>query len=435
MKTFLLKLFWIIGAKIRNPNLLILYKELKNTQKYTLLQLEELQYKKIKETLLFAQKYSDFYRSRFAEVLFNPETDFNTIVDINKVPAITKADLLKYNTDIHTNNRFKKVFKSETSGTSGQVLKFDKDEYWDSFNRAAIMRGYSWHGVKIWEKNGYFWGYNINAKKRLKVRIQDLLQNRFRLFSYDESGIRDFVKKLKSARYLSGYSSMIYEVAKIINREKIDTKSFRLKMIKGTSEKIFDSYQSEVQKAFGLKIISEYGAAESGIIAFECTHGQMHINMEGVYVEEDNGEIIVTNLMARSFPVIRYKLGDYITLKPKEFKCSCGMHHLIIESVTGRVGKLVIGKEKKYPSLTFYYVFKNLAIVNKLELNYQAHQYEKGNLKLLIEQELDSAQNGLLQQEFFKYFGRDIVVEITDKAVLHHKDGKLKDFISHIDNL
>ena len=426
------QLIWNIGARFRNPSLFKIYRELKASESLSLAQLETLQFERLKETIIFAQRYSPFYAQKFAGLNFNPVSDFKSIEDINKIPVVTKADLLTYNQQIHTNFSFKKVFKSETSGTSGQVLKFDKDEYWDSFNRASFLRGYSWYDVCPWQKNGYFWGYDIDPRKRTKTRWQDKLQNRFRLFSYDETEINDFVRKLKSAVYLSGYSSMIYEVAKIINRMKIDTKDFRLKMIKGTSEKIYDIYQSEVQNAFGLKIIGEYGAAESGIIAFDCPHGNMHINMEGVYVEEENGEIIVTNLIARSFPVIRYMLGDYITLKPKDFQCSCGMQHPVIESVTGRVGKLVIGIEKTYPSLTFYYVFKNLALEHHVELNYQAHQNEKGKLTVLIEQELDNKSNELLVSEFEKYFGSDIIINIKDKETLHKKNGKLKDFISHI---
>lgn len=423
---------WNLGARYRNPSVYKIYEELKQSECFSQQQLEALQLKKLKETLVFAQKHSALYRRRFAEVAFDPENDFQCIADMQKIPVIHKADLLLHTGDVHTIFPFKKVFKSETSGTSGQVLKFDKDEYWDSFNRAAMMRGYSWHGVSMWEKNGYFWGYNINPCKQIKIRIQDFLQHRFRLFTYDEQSIRSFAGKLKSASYLSGYSSMIYEVAKIINREKIKTSHFKLKMIKGTSEKIFESYQAEVQQAFGSKMISEYGAAESGIIAFECQHGNMHINTEGVFVEEENGEMIVTNLVARSFPVIRYKLGDYISLRPKDFKCSCGMQHPVLESVTGRVGKLVIGHEKTYPSLTFYYVFKNLALEQKIELNYQVHQYEKGKLVVLIEQQLPATVFNLISKEFAKYFDTDIGIEIRDQSELHQKNAKLRDFISHL---
>lgn len=76
----------------------------------------------------------------------------------------------------------------------------------------------------------------ISIKKRLKIKILDKLQNRFRLFSYEDKEIRKFADKLKKASYLTGYSSMIYEVAKMVNKLGIE-KQFHLKMIKGTSEK------------------------------------------------------------------------------------------------------------------------------------------------------------------------------------------------------
>lgn len=148
-----------------------------------------------------------------------------------------------------------------------------------------MFRGYKWYGVDPWDRNGYFGGYNIDKKQKLKTAFLDELQNRFRIFSYDEEHIRKFVEKLRGAVYVEGYSSMVYEVAKIVNRLGINN-DFHLKMLKGTSEKIYDSYQDEVKKAFGQKIVSEYGSAESGLIAFECPEGgHMHINMENVIVE------------------------------------------------------------------------------------------------------------------------------------------------------
>src|SRR5690606_11264256 len=151
-----------------------------------------------------------------------------------------------------------------------------------------IFRGYSWYDIKPWERNGYFWGYNLDKSALIKIKILDFFQNRFRLFSYEDSEVLNFVKKLKKAKYLHGYSSMIYEVAKIINAKGLSA-NYKLKMVKGTSEKIYDSYQKEVEKAFGLKIISEYGSAEGGLIAFECVEGNMHINVENVIVEVEDG--------------------------------------------------------------------------------------------------------------------------------------------------
>lgn len=99
--------------------------------------------------------------------------------------------------------------------------------------------------------------------------------------------------------------------------------------------------------------------------------------MENVYVEVIDGEIVVTNLLSRSFPIIRYKLGDAVVLASPDYKCPCGRNHPVVLDVCGRIGKNILGKTSKYPSLTFYYVFKNIAIQDGITLNYQARQDRK----------------------------------------------------------
>jgi phenylacetate-CoA ligase len=100
----------------------------------------------------------------------------------------------------------------------------------------------------------------------------------------------------------------------------------------------------------------------------------MHIAMENVVVEVIDGEIVVTNLYSQSFPIIRYKLGDSVKLADSDFKCKCGRAHPVITDILGRVGKKIAGKESSYPSLTLYYLFKNLGLTKNILLNYQAIQ-------------------------------------------------------------
>jgi phenylacetate-CoA ligase len=418
-----------LGVSRRNPSLENCYLFLKESEQWSKEELLKYQLLKCKEFLIFVGEYSPYYNGLFKELSFNPH-DLNSLDDLKIIPTMNKSVLLQNTEAIHTCYPFKKRFYSETSGTSGQPLRFYRNEEWDSYHRAAIYRGYSWFDVKPWERNGYFWGYNIEKWAVLKTRILDALQNRFRVFSYDKNEIVKFAKKLSKATYLHGYSSMIYEVAKIVNDQNIRSK-YQLKMIKGTSEKIYDNYHVEVEKAFGLKIISEYGAAEAGIIAFECPEGNMHVTVENVVVEIENGEIVVTNLLSKSFPIIRYKLGDFITFAEPEFKCKCGRNHLVIKDVLGRVGKKIIGYKNEYPSLTFYYVFKNLALNKNIVLNYQAVQHEQGRVKLRIEQ-LKPDTEKYLQDELYKYFGRDIDFTISYGQILHSFEGKLMDFITTI---
>jgi phenylacetate-CoA ligase len=224
---------------------------------------------------------------------------------------------------------------------------------------------------------------------------------------------------------------MIYEVAKVINEDSLGP--FNLKMVKGTSEKIYDIYQEEAKRAFGQKIVSEYGSAETGIIAYECKMGHMHIVMENVIVEEEDGEAIITNLLSESFPIIRYKLGDSIVLD-EESECPCGMQHKIVKEVVGRVGKVIYGKGNKYPSLTLYYIFKNLALKHGTIINYQAVQKEKGKLDFYLDREINKETQEQLRQECLSYYSDDIEVGFLPNQLKRDYDKKFRDFISEVDD-
>lgn len=426
----LFKIIYKLGQKYRNPSLKKYYTYLKDTEFKSKKELKEIQLNNLKNFLIFVNKYSPYYQEIFKKNNFDV-FKISSIKDLENLPILSKKDLIKNNTNVHTLYKFRKKFLSETSGTSGEALKFYRNEEWDSRNRAALFRSYDWYGVKPWDNNGYFWGYNIDKKKVFLTKILDSLQNRFRVFSYKEDEINSFLKKLSKAKYVHGYSSMIYEVAKIINLKEERLDYDNIKMIKGTSEKIYDSYQNEVKKAFGKNIISEYGASEAGLIAYECPKGYMHINIENVIIEIFEGEIVVTNLMSKSFPIIRYKLGDSVKLADESFICKCGRNHPVILDVLGRVGKKIFGKKNKYPSLTFYYVFKNLVLNKDIKLNYQAIQNEKGKVLLNIEQDNKKVLS-YLKEELKKYFGNDIDFEINFGVKLHSMDGKLKDFITSL---
>ena len=357
MNIYLKKLVFKLGTRWRNPTLTKSLEYLANSETWTLEKLLLEQEKRLNDFFRHVYETREVYREHWGEKgrdLYNnwSKEGFQNII------ACDKSFLIAENKRIHDDvSARNKSFFSETSGTSGQILTFSKGEEWDSFNRAFVFRALSWFNVQPWNYSLYFWGYNVSTFTRIKSNVQDFLVNRFRVFNYEDRGIIALKKRLSRASYIEGYSSVIYELAKMCKSD--DSFPKNLKLIKGTSEKIYAHYHKATIQAFGLKIRSEYGAAESGVIATECTHGKMHLNVLGVYVEVDeNNEILVTNLVSHSFPIVRYRLGDSVRLS--EEKCSCGLEHPILEEVTGRVGKNIYGVRKKYASLTLYYIFKNL---------------------------------------------------------------------------
>ena len=80
--------------------------------------------------------------------------------------------------------------------------------------------------------------------------------------------------------------------------------------------------RAAIERAFACKVTDLYGCEEVGLIATECErHHGMHIDMENNYVElldpngndvkpGEDGAVVVTNLINRAMPLLRYKMGD-----------------------------------------------------------------------------------------------------------------------------
>ncbi len=414
-------------------------RDLEESQWWDIDRIHEYQLEKLRELLAHAEKHSTFYRNIFEEHDF--DTGVESLDDLEKLPATGKDEIKKNSSEIQNDGRGGRLVLSKTSGSTGEPLKFYRGSEWDAQHRAAVAMGYGWYGVYPWTRSGLLWGLPSRKMKILETRAGDILQNRFRekRFDLSEDTLENFYQRLVKAGFLEGYSSMIYELARFINTYHAEGRALSLSLVKGTSEKIYPHYHTESLKAFGRRMTSEYGAAETGIIAFECPEGNMHINMEHVIVEEDDGEIIVTNLLSHSFPFVRYRLGDHIKMAG-DSPCPCGRQSPIISEITGRIGKKIYGRSgRKFPSLTIYYILNTLYEDIPSLLRLQAVQESEGRLDFLavLDDEPDSLAVGELEERFEtlidKYYGDEIDARLLPvESIIDSGDKKLE-FISHVD--
>ena len=418
-------IIYLLGILVKNYRIFPAYLDLIRTEFYDHNQLSQLQERKLRLLIEHARSLSPHYK----ELLGSIKTHEVTLDSLDQIEIMTKSKLRQINQDIVRSNSLKcGHIKSETSGTSGEAFVFYRDKWWDAYHRAAIYRGMRQFGVAPWEYNVYIWGFIFSKKERIKTNLLDWLQNRSRVFHFATIDQR-LNSNLRKAKYISGYSSVINSLAEKSILQK--TAYRNIKLVKGTSEKIYPAYKKNTLAAFGAQMVSEYGAAECGIIAFECKSGNMHVQRENVILEVVDGRAVVTNLNSYALPIIRFDLGDYITVE--EISCSCGRHGQIVSEVVGRVGKDIIGKNNRYPSLTLYYVFKDLALEDNCELSYSAEQHINGELKLYIysSRELDETTKQLILSKFDRYFDNDLAIELISADLSDRKE-KLKDFRSYI---
>ena len=68
-----------------------------------------------------------------------------------------------------------------------------------------------------------------------------------------------------------------------------------------------------------------------------------------------------------------------------------------------------------------------------MQINYQAHQVEKGKLDIWLKEEVSEKMKDLILVEAHKYFDTDIDLNILHRTNFREQSGKLRDFITTID--
>jgi phenylacetate-coenzyme A ligase PaaK-like adenylate-forming protein len=100
-----------------------------------------------------------------------------------------------------------------------------------------------------------------------------------------------------------------------------------------------------IAEAFGCPVVDNYGASEFLALATECSAGRLHLNSDWAILEPVDADglpvpagtpgvtTLLTNLANLAQPLIRYDLGDRVTLHPAP--CTCGSHLPVVD-VQGR---------------------------------------------------------------------------------------------------
>jgi len=99
-----------------------------------------------------------------------------------------------------------------------------------------------------------------------------------------------------------------------------------------------DALAQRLRELTGAAVVDYYSLAETGPVAWRCTAGtgRLHLLEGAVEVEEQNGELLLTNLRNRLFPLVRYHTGDLARLEPAR-PCACGARGSSIVEFSGRV--------------------------------------------------------------------------------------------------
>jgi phenylacetate-CoA ligase len=112
-----------------------------------------------------------------------------------------------------------------------------------------------------------------------------------------------------------------------------------------SAEVLTPTARMEIEGGFGCPVRDIYGSTEFKEVAVECRFGRRHLNFETSFVEVlrgnegGAGSLLITNLVNRAMPLIRYRIGDVGELASGS--CACGRAAPWIENIGGREVDLI----------------------------------------------------------------------------------------------
>lgn len=340
-----------------NSPRLTYWREIEVTQHWDEARLRELQWQRLNGMLRFVYANNDFYRTRFDTAGLRPE-NVRTPEDVRRIPILTKEEI-RWNTRemISSSYRLEELMKFKTGGSTGKSLELYFTEECSEQRNACARRHDRWTGWQPGEAIGALWG-NPKRPHSLKERIVDLLVQPviyLDTMEFTDDTVSRFAADWQAARptLLFGHAHSLYLLAVHARRLGIDT--IRPTGILSTSMMLLPHERAVIESVFGLKVFDRYGCEEVSLIAAECEqHQGMHLNIEHLYIEflrEDDtpaapgepGRIIVTDLMNRAMPFIRYQVEDVGV--PSGRQCACGRGLPLMESVAGRVADFLIAPD------------------------------------------------------------------------------------------
>ena len=332
------------------------------------------QQERLNELVKFGRAHSRFYAEKYHGL---PET----IIDVNQIPPVTKVELMEHFDDVITDPE---VCKAEvlkyiadlgnlgkpylgkymvwtTSGTTGTQGIFLEDKNWDAVITAVnvLRMGGEWYNMdvirgmmkaggksaSVFAGNGHFLGVTMLERQRRSNRSR---AKRIRLVPVTLP-LAEIVRQLNELQpaMFSGYASALALLA----QEQLEGRlNIHPSIVISSAEPLSPENRALIRQAFGVPPRNNYGCSEGGVIGYECNHGRMHINADWILLEPVNarhepvaaGQLsdrtLITNLANRVMPIIRYELGDRVSLSPEP--CACGITLPVIH-VEGRTDEVL----------------------------------------------------------------------------------------------
>jgi len=299
-------------------------------------EIEAIRLRRLRDLLQYAFDNVLFYREAFHSAGLIP-SDIRDVSDLRRLPVISRDRLRESGTGrVSTQINQAACRLRHSSGSSGKpwpVLRTPMDE---RLRKALELRSMIAAGIRPRD-------HLVTLGPAISGRT---LFSRFGIFRTSFiSTVLPVEEQAKRLRDLQPDVFWIYATALRSLLHHIGTLSsiIRPRMIVNSAEPLDEGLRQQLRSDLPLEFRNFYGSVEAGRISFECPAGEgLHVNTDCSILEFDDQQkvegagrpVVITNLVLRAAPYIRYRLGDLGELI--DHPCSCGSPLPLMKPPVGR---------------------------------------------------------------------------------------------------
>ncbi|WP_195574319.1 phenylacetate--CoA ligase family protein [Paenibacillus sp. 1001270B_150601_E10] len=332
-----------------------------------------------------------------------------------ELPILKKETVKKHNEQFFSTRSSFNTVRHTTSGSTGNPLRLQatmqekgmQQAIFDTWKRRIVGTSsprtiYLLGSIK---EEGEQWLSRAYGTNEVYISIYQLRQKH-------KHEIIQFLHAFDPA-FIQGYPSAVFQLAQLAGDSLLHRKNRTYAMV--TSETLLPQWKSVIEEKLCHKVYDFYSSQEGAHGAFEGDCGSMHIHpMFGSVelIKEDgnradigeSGLIVVTGLIRKSMPLIRYEIGDHAVKGSYHSSCSCSSSWDSLQKIEGRLGdQLLLEDGRRISMLVLNHLFHGLdgVEVNGAQLiQHSTHRFEF----LIVMKERDQGSRKFVQQRFQQRF-------------------------------
>ena len=318
--------------------------------------IQELQLKRLKETVHLVYENVPHYKKRFKEQGIKPE-DIKTLEDVRKLPFTTKDDLRENAPfGLMTTSLDNCIELHASSGTTGIPITVcytpnDIEVWSEVMARCLSMSGLTkkdifQNPIPYGTFTGAF-GFHYGAQKVGAMVIpsgKGQSERQIKLMQYYKS------------TFMSGVASYALRLGQVAQEIGVDPKKLEIKnglfgaemFTTGLKKRSIETWDMDVHDIYGLTEMCGPG------VSTDCDqHDGLHLWEDHFLIEiidpktlepiglEEEGEVVLTTLTKEGMPLLRYRTRDIAKLYDQEV-CECGRTHIKHSTIKGRSDDMII---------------------------------------------------------------------------------------------